>query len=109
MRMNRLSRLVLSSVGSKYIMALTGLGLMIFVIAHMSGNLLIYLGKDALNDYAHGLMAHPFPLWSARVGWLAIFVVHLLSALRTWQETNRPVRSVTSARITLRPAGRRGT
>ena len=91
--MNRLSRLVLSSVGSKYIMALTGLGLMIFVIAHMSGNLLIYLGKDALNDYAHGLMAHPFLLWSARVGLLAIFVVHLLFALRTWQENEsaRPI------------------
>lgn len=91
--MNRLSRLVLSSVGSKYVMALTGLGLMIFVIGHMSGNLLIYLGKDALNDYAHGLTAHPFLLWSARGGLLAIFVVHLLFALRTWQEneTARPI------------------
>lgn len=91
--MNRLSRLVLSSVGSKYVMALTGLGLMIFVIAHMSGNLLIYLGRDALNDYAHGLTAHPFLLWSARGGLLAIFVIHLLFAWRTWQEneTARPI------------------
>jgi succinate dehydrogenase / fumarate reductase cytochrome b subunit len=94
--MNRLSRLVLSSVGSKYVMALTGLGLMVFVIAHMTGNLLIYLGKDALNAYAHGLMEHPFLLWSARVVLLTIFLIHLLFALRTWQdnESARPIRYV---------------
>ena len=92
--MNRLSRLVFSSVGSKYVMALTGLGLMIFVIAHMSGNLLIYLGNDALNDYAHGLMAHPFLLWAARVGLLVIFLIHLFFAWRTWRENQsaRPIR-----------------
>jgi len=91
--MNRLSRLVLSSVGSKYVMALTGLGLMIFVIAHMSGNLLIYGGKDALNDYAHGLTEHPGLLWTARGGLLTIFVIHILFALRTWQENEsaRPI------------------
>lgn len=94
--MNRLSRLVLSSVGSKYIMALTGLGLTIFVIAHMSGNLLIYFSKDALNSYAHGLTEHPVLLWSARIGLLAIFLIHLLFALRTWQdnEAARPIRYV---------------
>jgi succinate dehydrogenase / fumarate reductase, cytochrome b subunit len=94
--MNRLSRLVLSSVGSKYVMALTGLGLMIFVLAHMTGNLLIYLGKDALNAYAHGLMEHPFLLWSARSGLLAIFLIHLFFAYRTWQdnESARPIHYV---------------
>jgi succinate dehydrogenase / fumarate reductase, cytochrome b subunit len=91
--MNRLSRLVLSSVGSKYVMALTGLGLMIFVIAHMSGNLLIYFGRDALNSYAHGLTEHPGLLWSARGGLLAIFVIHILFALRTWQD-NRSARPI---------------
>src|SRR5689334_800384 len=92
-RMNRFSRLVLSSVGSKYVMALTGLGLMIFVIAHMSGNLLIYGGRDVLNAYAHGLTEHPVLLWSARGGLLAIFVIHILYALRTWQdnESARPI------------------
>jgi succinate dehydrogenase / fumarate reductase cytochrome b subunit len=94
--MKRLSRLVLSSVGSKYVMAVTGLGLTIFVLAHMSGNLLIYLGKDALNNYAHGLMEHPFVLWTARGGLLTLFLIHLFFALRTWQENEsaRPIRYV---------------
>jgi succinate dehydrogenase / fumarate reductase cytochrome b subunit len=94
--MNRLSRLALSSVGSKYIMAVTGLGLMIFVIAHMSGNLLIFFGREALNAYAHGLTEHPVLLWSARGGLLAIFLIHMLFALRTWQDNQsaRPIRYV---------------
>ncbi len=91
--MKRLSRMVLSSVGSKYIMALTGLGLMIFVLAHMSGNLLIYGGRGALNAYAHGLTEHPFLLWMARGGLLTVFLIHLFFALRTWQENQsaRPI------------------
>jgi succinate dehydrogenase / fumarate reductase, cytochrome b subunit len=93
---NRLTRLVRSSVGSKYVMAVTGLGLLIFVIAHMSGNLLIYGGKDALNAYAHGLREHPGVLWTARIGLLAIFLIHLAMSFRTWQENQsaRPVQYV---------------
>jgi succinate dehydrogenase / fumarate reductase cytochrome b subunit len=93
---NRLSRLVRSSVGAKYIMALTGLGLMIFVLGHMSGNLLIYGGRDALNSYAHGLTEHPILLWTARGGLLAIFLIHLLMAFRLRQEdyAARPIRYV---------------
>jgi succinate dehydrogenase / fumarate reductase cytochrome b subunit len=93
---NRLSRLVRSSVGAKYIMALTGLGLMIYVLGHMSGNLLIYGGRDALNSYAHGLREHPGLLWTARGGLLTIFLIHLLLALRLTQEDTaaRPIRYV---------------
>ncbi len=94
--MNRLSRLVRSSVGAKYIMALTGLGLTLFVLGHMSGNLLIYGGKDALNSYAHGLTEHPVLLWTARGGLLAIFLIHLLMAIRLRQEdyAARPIHYV---------------
>jgi succinate dehydrogenase / fumarate reductase cytochrome b subunit len=93
---NRLSRLVRSSVGAKYIMALTGLVLMIFVLGHMSGNLLIYGGRDALNSYAHGLTEHPILLWTARGGLLAIFLIHLSMAFRLTQEDTaaRPIRYV---------------
>ncbi|HEY7315164.1 MAG TPA: succinate dehydrogenase cytochrome b subunit [Gemmataceae bacterium] len=99
--MNRLLRVVRSSVGAKYIMALTGLGLMIFVIGHMSGNLLIYGGKDALNSYAHGLTEHPVLLWTARGGLLTIFLIHLLMAFRLTQEDQaaRPIRYVHESTI----------
>jgi succinate dehydrogenase / fumarate reductase, cytochrome b subunit len=92
--MNMLVRPALSSLGSKYVMAVTGLGLTLFVLAHMAGNLLIFAGPDALNAYAHGLEEHPGLLWTARIGLLAIFVVHIVLGVRlTWTNTAaRPVR-----------------
>src|ERR1700719_41242 len=83
--MNLLLRPVRSSLGSKYVMAVTGLGLIGFVIAHMLGNLQIFLGKQALNDYAHHLEEIPTILWTLRAGLLAIFVIHILFGLRLWR------------------------
>src|SRR5215213_7049822 len=85
-----------SSLGSKYLMAITGLLLTGFVLGHMAGNLLIYAGPDALNSYAHGLKARPLLLWGARLGLLAVFVLHLVLAFRlTLQNSKaRPVRYV---------------
>jgi succinate dehydrogenase / fumarate reductase, cytochrome b subunit len=82
--MNLLLRPLRSSLGSKYIMALTGLGLIGFVIAHMLGNLQIFLGKDALNAYAHHLEEIPTLLWAARIGLLAIFILHIAIGIRLW-------------------------
>jgi succinate dehydrogenase / fumarate reductase cytochrome b subunit len=71
-----------SSLGSKYVMAITGLLLTGFVLIHVAGNLLVYAGPDALNSYAHGLKSRPPLLWSARLGLLAVFVTHLVYAVR---------------------------
>ena len=69
-------RLFRSSIGRKLIMALTGLGLLGFLLAHMAGNLLVFKGADALNTYAAFLKGHPL-LWPARLGLLAIFAAHV--------------------------------
>jgi succinate dehydrogenase / fumarate reductase cytochrome b subunit len=66
-----------SSLGRKFLMALTGLGLTLFVIAHMIGNLQVFLGRDALNSYAAALKHMPGLLWTARIGLLAIFLAHV--------------------------------
>src|SRR5260370_16537713 len=71
-----------TSVGSKFLMSLTGLGLTLFVIVHMLGNLLIYAGRDALNSYAHMLKNNGELLWLARGGLLTLFVVHLILGTR---------------------------
>lgn len=72
----------LSSLTAKYVMAVTGAGLTLFVLAHLAGNLLVFLGPDALNAYAYHLKELPAVLWSARVGLLAFFVVHVLVGVR---------------------------
>jgi succinate dehydrogenase / fumarate reductase cytochrome b subunit len=80
--MNLLLRPVRSSVGSKYVMAVTGLGLIGFVIVHMLGNLLLFAGPDALNSYAKALKDKGALLWVARLGLLAIFLVHVVLGIR---------------------------
>ncbi len=76
--MNLLVKPVRSSLGKKYAMAVTGLLLIGFVLGHMAGNLLIYLGPDAINSYAHALKSNPGLLWTARIGLLLVFVIHVL-------------------------------
>lgn len=70
-----------STVGMKATTALTGAMLTGFVVVHLVGNLKLFAGQEAINAYAHFLKElGPF-LWIARVGLLAIFVLHLYLAL----------------------------
>jgi succinate dehydrogenase / fumarate reductase, cytochrome b subunit len=88
-----------STVGSKFLVALTGLALTLFVYVHMAGNLLVFRGPEALNDYAEFLKAHAGLLWSARIGLLAVFVLHIALALRLKRRNlaARPTRYVHEA------------
>ena len=81
-----------SSLGSKFLMALTGLGLTLFVIAHMIGNLQVFSGPEALNSYAAALKHMPGLLWTARIGLLVIFVLHIIYGVKLWQ-ANRSART----------------
>jgi succinate dehydrogenase / fumarate reductase, cytochrome b subunit len=62
----------------------------------MLGNLQIFLGRQALNDYAHHLEEIPTLLWVARGGLLIIFLVHIVFGVRLWTLSRRarPVRYV---------------
>lgn len=72
-----------SSVGSKILIALTGAGLVTFVVFHLIGNLKLFQGREAINHYAdflkHDLGAL---IWIARAGLLTIFAVHVVLAIR---------------------------
>jgi len=72
----------LSSLTAKYVMAVTGAGLVVFVLGHLAGNLTVFLGPDWLNGYAHHLKELPALVWTARVGLLVFFVVHVLVGVR---------------------------
>jgi succinate dehydrogenase / fumarate reductase cytochrome b subunit len=71
-----------SSVGGKFFVALTGLALVGFLVAHLAGNLLVYAGPDALNAYAKGLRDLGPLLWVARIGLLFVAVTHVYLAIR---------------------------
>jgi succinate dehydrogenase / fumarate reductase cytochrome b subunit len=78
-----LAALVDSSVGAKVVVALTGLGLVTFVVFHMIGNLKMFQGPDAINAYAY-FLKHSLGalIWIARAGLLAIFVLHIALVIR---------------------------
>jgi succinate dehydrogenase / fumarate reductase cytochrome b subunit len=72
-----------SSVGAKVTVALTGLGLVAFTVVHMIGNLKVFQGQQAINHYAY-FLKHDLGIliWVARAGLLAIFVLHVVLAVR---------------------------
>jgi succinate dehydrogenase / fumarate reductase cytochrome b subunit len=74
-----LCAVVKSSIGRKIIVALTGLALVLFLAGHLAGNLLIYAGPDAFNEYAHFLhtFLHGMGVWIARIGLLVCLVLHV--------------------------------
>lgn len=72
---------VRSSVGAKQIMAVTGLGLLLFALVHMLGHLGMFSGRDAYNTYAHFLQGLGTVKWLARGGLIALVVVHVVTAI----------------------------
>jgi succinate dehydrogenase / fumarate reductase cytochrome b subunit len=79
-----------SSLGKKYLMALSGLVLIGFVFVHMAGNLQILMGQEKINAYAHALQSLPMPiLWGSRLFLLAAVVVHAVTAYQLINENRR--------------------
>ena len=70
-----------SSIVKKQIMGLTGLLLCGFLISHLIGNCLIYLGPEAFNTYAHTLITNPL-IYVAEAALLAIFLTHIGLAIK---------------------------
>ncbi len=79
-----------SAVGRKWIMAVTGVGLLGFVVAHMIGNLHVYEGPVELHEYAEALrdlggeiIPRTWLLWALRLGLIAMFGLHIAAAYTT--------------------------
>jgi succinate dehydrogenase / fumarate reductase cytochrome b subunit len=79
--MKLITRIFGSTLGKKYIMALTGLGMVFFVTGLMIGNLQLFLGPEALNKYAAFLQGLGELLWVVRLGLLGMIGLHIWSAL----------------------------
>lgn len=73
---------MVSSIGRKVVMAVTGIILVGFVMVHMLGNLQVYLGPGPMNAYGEFLrhLIHGSFLWVARAVLLLAVVLHIWSA-----------------------------
>ena len=66
----------------KQLMGATGLALVGFILVHMLGNLQIFLGQEAFNEYPIKLRSLGAVLWIARGGLLVLFLTHVFAGLR---------------------------
>src|SRR5688572_8451494 len=80
MTLNWLARALSSSVGQKYVMGLTGLFLCFFLVVHLAGNMLMYLGPEKYDHYAHNLHDSEL-LIIVQVLLYTAFVAHLIIAI----------------------------
>jgi succinate dehydrogenase / fumarate reductase cytochrome b subunit len=97
----RVARFYESTIGKKAIMAVSGLILFGFLIAHMLGNLQVFLGREVMNRYAETLHGNPALLWTARSILLVSVVLHIWSSfqLAMMKKEARPVAYVKRANV----------
>jgi succinate dehydrogenase / fumarate reductase cytochrome b subunit len=89
--LQRTLRFYEATIGKKAIVAVTGAILVLYVIGHMIGNLQIYLGREALNAYAHKLHDMGALLWLVRGVLLLAVIVHIVLSVQLWA-ANRAAR-----------------
>lgn len=66
-----------TTIGKKILVALTGLFMITFLVAHLAGNLEIYAGPLALNHYSAFLRTMPKVLWGFRIALIAAITIHV--------------------------------
>ena len=85
-----------TSVGKKWTMAVTGLLMMLWLFGHAFGNLKMYLGAEAYDNYAEFLKRILYPLlpesaflWLTRVVMIAAILLHISSAIALTRQNHR--------------------
>ena len=96
--MNLCQQLFRSSLGKKYLMAVSGAVLFLFVMGHMLGNLQVFLGPEQINAYGHFLQTTPEILWPARVVLLCMVGLHIWAAVTLTLE-NAAARPIPYAQV----------
>jgi succinate dehydrogenase / fumarate reductase cytochrome b subunit len=86
------SRVFSSSVGTKILIGITGVALFLYLLIHIAGNLIVFLGPAAFNKYAYTLEGNPL-LPIVELLLLLVFLVHIYKTLRMFlgNQSTRPV------------------
>lgn len=71
-----------STIGKKVVMAVTGIVLVGYILAHVTANLLIFAGAAAIDGYAASLREVPILLWGVRAVLLLSLVLHVVAAIQ---------------------------
>jgi succinate dehydrogenase / fumarate reductase cytochrome b subunit len=89
------SRLFSTSVGTKILIGITGVALVLYLLIHIAGNMVVFLGPEAYNRYAYVLEGSPL-LPIIEIGLLLVFLIHIFKTVRMYVANRglRPVRYV---------------
>lgn len=87
--MNSLGKNLSTNIGRKWIIGITGAGLILFVISHLTGNFLLYVGLEDYNEYARALHSNETLLHIIEVGLLVVFLIHIGLAIKVSREHRR--------------------
>ena len=89
-------KLTSTSIGRKWLMALSSLVLLLYIILHLAGNLKIFFGPDPFNHYAEWLRVAGTPmlpdkgaLWGFRILLIAAVLVHIGAYVQLWRQSRR--------------------
>ncbi len=77
-----LGRAIRSSMGMKFVMAVTGIAMLGFLVGHLAGNLQVFGGPEGINAYAAFLKGSPGILWTSRIGLLVALGLHVWAGVR---------------------------
>jgi len=84
-----------TSVGTKVLIGLSGLALILYLLIHIAGNALVLLGPAIYNRYAHALMSNPLiPI--VEVGLALVLVLHIYKTVSMYA-ANRQARPTSYA------------
>ena len=81
-------RVFSTSVGTKLLIGLTGLFLVVYLIVHIAGNLMVFLGRDLFNEYSHQLTSNPIVI-AIEVLLVAGFLLHIFKAVGMYLSNRR--------------------
>jgi succinate dehydrogenase / fumarate reductase cytochrome b subunit len=71
-----------ASIGKKAVMAVTAAVLFGYVVAHLAGNLQVYMGAEQMDRYAAFLHSTPVLLWGVRLLLLVCVVLHITASIQ---------------------------
>ena len=88
-----------SSVGKKSVMAASGLLLSFFLLTHLLGNSISFLGREAFNAYAEQLHSYGILIIFFETGLFSLFLIHILTGVIIYLENlkARPSRYVVNS------------
>lgn len=96
---SRFRRVFSSTVGTKLLIGVTGVALFLYMVVHLAGNALIFLGPEIFNEYSHKLISNPLII-PIEIGLLLLFLIHIYKAI-TMTMANSAARPVSYTRKEL--------